>query len=116
MRDTDNLQVRNDRTQALRHEQRNIAFLPGGWVTFRTWKGKYWSAQPNGQLQANRGAANAWEKFKMFVFGDKILSVRSWHGKWLSAQPDGRMEINRGRRDAWEKFLPLKAGNPITFS
>ena len=93
-----------------RWEKFEIIFTKDGFVNLKTWKNKYLSAQRNGQLEANRDAANGWEKFEMFISGDAKVGFRSTHGKWLSAQPDGRMEVNRDVLNRWEMFHGWKEG------
>ena len=103
--------IRNDQTNIGRKEKFEISFTSDGYVALKTWRGKFFSAQPNGQLEANRDRLASWEKFQMFVYGDAIVALKSIHGKWLSAQSDGKMEVNRNHLYSWEKFYPWQKGN-----
>ena len=108
--------ISNDRTKIKRWEKFEIIFSEDGFVTLKTWKGKYFSAQPNGSLEANRDDSDRWEKFEIFIHGNdnEDLAIRSTHGKWLSAQPDGRMEFDRDNLDIWETFNGWKNSKCIS--
>ena len=109
--ENDSYTVTNNRMEVKRWEQFEILFPENGFVSLKTWKSKYLSAQPNGKLEANRDAIKQWEKFEMFISGDKKVAFKSTHGKWLSAQPDGLMEVNRDVLNIWEMFYGWKEGN-----
>ena len=106
----DGLTIKNDQMSVGSKEKFEISFTSDGYVNLETWKVKYWSAQPNGVLQANRDHAASWEKFEMYVYGEGVVALKSVHGKWLSAQPDGRVEVNRDNLNSWEKFYPFNQG------
>ena len=107
----DGMTVLNDQTSIGRKEKFEIRFRRRGYVTLKTWKGKYLSAQKNGDLEANRDRARSWERFEMFAYGDGVVALKSTHGKWLSSQPGGQMHFDRDYLDDWEKFYPWRRGN-----
>ncbi|XP_063683403.1 uncharacterized protein LOC134817951 isoform X2 [Bolinopsis microptera] len=72
-------------------------------VAFRSYFGKYLSAQKNGSLQWNRDSAKDWEQFTVNKVNGKY-TFRSSHNKFISAQPKGGLEVDRNNEDIWEQF------------
>ena len=107
----DGVTITNNRQAIGPWEQFQIIVTSDGHLSLKTWKGKYLSCQPNGQLEANKKVAGPREKFEMFMFGDEKAALRSWSGTWLSARPDGRMEMNSHELGLWEMFYGCKEGS-----
>ena len=68
----------------------------------------YVSAQADGSVQINRGAAppGGWEEFTVEDRGNNVVCLKSCHGKYLSAQADGTAQWNRDHapRGGWEEL------------
>jgi hypothetical protein len=87
----------------------------GDYVFIRSYHSRYWSAQPNGELEANRSLPWSWERFQIFKTpglsgpiinaGDDIR-LRSVHNKWLVAENGGGnvVRVNRSIPHTWETF------------
>ena len=71
----DGLTIQNNQASVGWKEKFEIDFTSDGYVNLKTWKAKFWSAQTNGVLQANRDRAGSWEKFQMFVYGEGIVAL-----------------------------------------
>jgi len=94
------------------------ALVHGDQVAFWTHHKRYWSAQPNGNLEANRTKRQSWETFPIYkVSGsqgkeiknkDKI-GILGAHKKWVVAEGNGGKNVraNRSKRGAWETFQLL---------
>jgi hypothetical protein len=80
---------------------------------FKSYHGKYMSAQPNGTMECNRDHLRGWEKFTVEDAGNGTVGLKSYHGKYLSAQPDGRLECNRDHLRGWEKFTLEENGGKV---
>ena len=86
----------------------------GDYVSIKSHKNRYWSAQSNGVLKANRTSVGAWEKFKIvkatgsgaIVSGDSIR-LEGAHGRWVVAEGGGGQVVkaNRPSPGAWETFI-----------
>ena len=74
----------------------------------------YVSAQADGSVQINRGAAppGGWEEFTVEDRGNNVVCLKSCHGKYLSAQQDGTAQWNRDHapRGGWEEFQIESSG------
>jgi hypothetical protein len=90
------------------------ALESGDYVFVRSFHSRYWSAQPTGELEADRNAHGSWERFEIFKvnspstpigIGDQF-GLRGAHGKWLSADNAGgaAVRVNRAVRREWETF------------
>ncbi|MGA0395150.1 MAG: ricin-type beta-trefoil lectin domain protein, partial [Rhodospirillales bacterium] len=91
------------------------SLMHGDKVAFRTAHGRYWSAQPNGNLEANRTKLQSWETFRIYkVAGSGGKTIRSKdkigiygaHKKWVVAEGGGgkNVRVNRPKRSTWETF------------
>jgi hypothetical protein len=106
--------------------------MHGDKVALRTHWGRYWSAQPNGRLEANRTALKSWETFtirkmagpggKVVGYGSKV-AFQGHHKKYIVAEGAGGKNVNANRPHAkqWETFTlinpsakakPAKPGKP----
>ena len=92
-------------------EKFEITFT-NGLVSLKTWKGKYFSAQASGKLEANRdGNGGSWEKFEMFILDGEKLAFRSTHLKWLRAKKGEPVNFNGATISEMETFHGWKEGN-----
>lgn len=115
----------NDRVSSIVVRQLGVA-IPrdsvryGGTIQLRGHHGKWLVAEPDGRLDANRGAAGPWETFTIIragasqhtshvAYGD-IIALRSAHGKYVVAEPDGQAHANRDAIGPWEKFVVVRSG------
>jgi len=100
-------------------ERHKIIDLNGDRVAVRThWK-RYWSAQPNGHLEANRTKLLGWKNFTIcrrrrpggciISYGNKI-TLQGAHGKYVVAKRAvGRnVNANRGKTKKWYTFTLIK--------
>ena len=90
--------------------------LSGEVVYLRSRDDRYWSAQPNGDLTADRPNAGLWERFRLvkrfgspgeaIVEGDEV-ALQSFHDRWVVAEGGGGFEVAADREVAsiWETFL-----------
>jgi len=76
----------------------------GNMVTFKSYWGKFLSAQPDGSMQANRTAIGAWEQFQLIDAGSGNVAFRTAHGKYLVSEPSGAFLGNRTAIGPWEQF------------
>jgi len=76
----------------------------GNIVTFKSYHGKFLSAQPDGSMQANRPAVGPWEQFQIVEVEAGIVAFRTAHGKYLVSEPSGAFLGNRAAVGPWEKF------------
>jgi len=90
--------------------------LSGDVVYVKTRDDRYWSAQPAGDLAADRPNAGTWERFRLVKtsgsLGDPILAgdavaLRSIHDRWVVAEGGGGFEVAADREVAstWETFI-----------
>ncbi|MCP4113295.1 MAG: hypothetical protein GY749_48490, partial [Desulfobacteraceae bacterium] len=74
--------------------------------------GYYFSAQTNGDLDADRTSGRSWETFTLINHTDSdgclengdIISLRSAHGKYVVAESNGDANADRGAIGSWERF------------
>ena len=95
--------------------------LSGDKVALRTYWKLYWSAQPNGRLEANRSKLDIWEKFtirkmsgpggRVITYGNKVAFLGA-HKKYVVAEKAGGavVNVNRAAPKQWETFLIEKPG------
>ena len=89
----------------------------------KTYHQRYWSAQRNGTLEANRTKLGAWEFFKIVKvsdskdkrinYGDKV-GFYTHHKKWVMANKAGgsTMKASGKKRSKWETFALLAVPKP----
>ena len=96
--------ITNTRTTIGPWEKFQIIFTSGK-VALKTWKHKYFSAQPNGKLEANRANLGPWEKFDMYIDGcyGKV-AFKGHFGKWIVAEQNGQVKCDRTNLAQWEQF------------
>eukprot|EP00271_Cylindrocystis_brebissonii_P018760 TRINITY_DN5453_c0_g1_i1.p1 TRINITY_DN5453_c0_g1~~TRINITY_DN5453_c0_g1_i1.p1 ORF type:complete len:311 (-),score=72.41 TRINITY_DN5453_c0_g1_i1:616-1548(-) len=70
-------------------------------IAMKTAHGLYLSAQPDGQLMADRGALEEWEKFTVVKLRGNTIALKSHFGKYVTAEP-GKWVTNRGHVARWE--------------
>ncbi len=80
-------------------------------VTLRGHHGTYVVAEANGQANANRRHAKAWETFTLVTHPDGRVSLRGAHGKYLVAERDGTVNANRKHANDWEKWRLVRHGD-----
>lgn len=80
---------------------------------FQARNGSWLSAQPDGQIIANRirpegYLPTAWEAFTVVKHGDGTMSLRTDHGLYICAEGEGGSTVigNRTAANAWECFRP----------
>ena len=75
--------------------------------------GYYFSAQPKGDLDADRSAGSTWEQFVVtnhtdstscLASGDVISLYNPAHGKYMVGDQNGDAYVNRTAIGPWEKF------------
>ena len=71
---------------------------------FKSYHGKFMSAQPNGTIECNRNHLLPWEKFTIVDGENGKVGLKSVHGKYVSAQPDGSLTCDRPWLQGWELF------------
>ena len=93
--------------------------INGDKIALRTHWGRYWSAQPNGRLEANRTALKSWETFtirkvggpggKVISYGSKVGFLGA-HRKYVVAENAGGkiVNVNRPHMKQWETFTLVK--------
>ena len=102
-------------------EDANGGGLKSGDAVFvRTHFNRYWSAQDNGKLEANRTEKKSWEQFTirkvkgssgdLISSGDQV-SFQGSHGKYVVADDDNKAHADRKDRGPWETFTVTLA-NP----
>jgi hypothetical protein len=77
---------------------------------FRSYHGKYASAQPNGTVVADRAAKGAWETWTLEDRGGGKVALKSAHGYYLCAENDsaGTVKANRNAVGEWETWTMTK--------
>ncbi|WP_241139084.1 fascin domain-containing protein [Bacillus mycoides] len=85
-----------------------VNLFNGSWtVAIQAANLQYVSAEPSGNVIANRNAVNEWEKFELIPTGELYtypLKEKS-NGKYVSFEPNGRVVADRTSIGAWEKFI-----------
>ncbi|WP_281559634.1 endonuclease/exonuclease/phosphatase family protein [Thalassomonas sp. RHCl1] len=84
----------------------------GDLISISTSEGYYFSAQSNGDLDADRTNLGSWEQFTLINHDDNSgclenndkISFRSAHGKYLVGENDGDAHANRSDIGPWEIF------------
>ncbi len=61
----------------------------GNVAVFKSYHGKFLSAQPDGSVVANRTAIGPWEQFQVIDVASGVLAFRTAHGRYLVAEPNG---------------------------
>ncbi|MEN1938749.1 hypothetical protein AAIE21_25280 [Paenibacillus sp. 102] len=91
-----------------------INFSNGTWtVAIQAANLQYVSAEPNGNVVANRNTINDWGKFELIPTGELYtyaLKAKS-NGKYVSFEPNGRVIANRTSIGTWEKFILYNGGD-----
>lgn len=82
----------------------------GNLVTFKSYWGKFLSAQPDGSLQANRTAAGPWEQFQVVDVAPGVSAFKTAHGKFLAAEQSGVLTASRTQADASVQFKVAAVG------
>jgi hypothetical protein len=78
-----------------------------GTVSLKTSKGKYFTAERNGALNARaRGKRN--QKFLVIFNKRGTVSFMSAYNKYVVAERNGKMNANRARNGPWEKFRVVR--------
>jgi hypothetical protein len=89
--------------------------ISGGATTrspgFRSYHGKYASAQPDGTVVADRAAKGAWETWMLEDRGGGKVALKSAHGYYLSAQENGTVVANRTGVGTWETWTMTELGD-----
>lgn len=65
---------------------------------------KYFAAERDGRLNANRTKPDAWEHFEVIEHADGRVSLKSFHGRYVVAEKNGQANANRREVSDWEKF------------
>ena len=93
---------------------KGVNLFNGSWtVAIQAANLQYVSAEPNGNVVANRNAVNEWEKFELIPTGELYtyaLKAKS-NGKYVSFEPNGRVVADRTSIGAWEKFILYNGGD-----
>ena len=79
----------------------------GNTVSFKSWKGLYLSAQPDGSVQANRTAVGPWEQFTVVDAGGGLLAFKTAHNTFLGTEPGGAFFARANAQNTWERFQVL---------
>ncbi|MEO0444198.1 MAG: galactose oxidase-like domain-containing protein, partial [Pseudomonadota bacterium] len=75
-----------------------------GTVSLLSSYGKFVSAQPSGQLQANRDWILSWERFSESNNNNGTVSFRSAFNRFIVSQPNGSVLADRTIASIWEQF------------
>lgn len=93
---------------------KGVNLFNGSWtVAIQAANLQYVSAEPSGNIIANRNAVNGWEKFELISTGELYtyaLKAKS-NGKYVSFEPNGRVVADRTSIGAWEKFILYNGGD-----
>ncbi|MDA2178540.1 hypothetical protein PDN34_18175 [Bacillus cereus] len=93
---------------------KGVNLFNGSWtVAIQAANLQYVSAEPSGNVVANRSAVNEWEKFELIPTGELYtfaLKAKS-NGKYVSFEPNGRVVADRTSIGAWEKFILYNGGD-----
>ncbi|MGG0154338.1 fascin domain-containing protein [Bacillus mycoides] len=93
---------------------KGVNLFNGSWtVAIQAANVQYVSAEPSGNVIANRNAVNEWEKFELIPTGELYtyaLKAKS-NGKYVSFEPNGRVVADRTSIGAWEKFILYNGGD-----
>ncbi len=93
---------------------KGVNLFNGSWtVAIQAANLQYVSAEPFGNVIANRNAVNEWEKFELIPTGELYtyaLKAKS-NGKYVSFEPNGRVVADRTSIGAWEKFILYNGGD-----
>ncbi|MBE7099970.1 fascin domain-containing protein, partial [Bacillus cereus] len=93
---------------------KGVSLFNGSWtVAIQAANLQYVSAEPSGNVVANRNAVNEWEKFELIPTGELYtyaLKAKS-NGKYVSFEPNGRVVADRTSIGAWEKFILYNGGD-----
>lgn len=65
---------------------------------------KYFAAERDGRLNADRTKPEAWEHFELIEHRDGRVSLKSFHGRYVVAEKNGQANANRREASDWEKF------------
>ena len=77
-------------------------------VTIKSHHGKYVSAEPTGEVNANQIKKEYWTV--TFIKSD-VVSFKSRFNKYLVAESNGHVNANRNVAGAWEEFTVVDKGN-----
>ncbi|EEM86369.1 hypothetical protein bthur0012_56240 [Bacillus thuringiensis serovar pulsiensis BGSC 4CC1] len=93
---------------------KGVSLFNGSWtVAIQAANLQYVSAEPSGNVVANRSVVNEWEKFELIPTGELYtfaLKAKS-NGKYVSFEPNGRVVADRTSIGAWEKFILYNGGD-----
>ncbi len=93
---------------------KGVNLFNGSWtVAIQAANLQYVSAEPSGNVVANRNGVNEWEKFELIPTGELYtfaLKAKS-NGKYVSFEPNGRVVADRTSIGAWEKFILYNGGD-----
>ncbi|PFV85103.1 hypothetical protein COL05_03975 [Bacillus sp. AFS059628] len=93
---------------------KGVNLFNGSWtVAIQAANLQYVSAEPSGNVVANRNAVNEWEKFELIPTGKLYtfaLKAKS-NGKYVSFELNGRVVADRTSIGAWEKFILYNGGD-----
>ncbi|HCF52745.1 MAG TPA: hypothetical protein DEU03_06165 [Bacillus sp. (in: Bacteria)] len=93
---------------------KGVNLFNGSWtVAIQAANLQYVSAEPLGNVTANRNVVNEWEKFELIPTGELYtyaLKAKS-NGKYVSFEPNGRVVADRTSIGTWEKFILYNGGD-----
>ena len=93
---------------------KGVHFIHGSWtIALQAAHLQYVSAEPNGNVIANRNVVNDWEKFELIPTGELYtyaLKAKS-NGRYVSFEPNGRVVADRISIGSWEKFMLYNGGD-----
>ena len=89
-------------------------FIGNNQIALQGWNGKYISCNNKNELQANRDAIKAWEKFNVYATkdaddgltaGERYIVLKSAHFKTFVTNDNGDLaRCDRTKPRAWEKW------------
>ena len=85
--------------------------LDNGKIALRTFAGLYISAQPGGNVTADRTEILNWEQFELAPAAGNRYSLKTAHGTFLTALPNGTLVADRNEVREWETFDRITIGN-----
>jgi hypothetical protein len=85
-------------------------------AALRTHDWRFICVEPDGQVVANRRAANLYETLLVVQVDQNRVAFQSrFTALWICAEPDGRVVCNRPVRSTWETFLVKDGAVPGSY-